>query len=396
MMPVLRAAYVIARRDFTALVFSKAFLFFLIGPLLMFGIAVGAGSLGSEVAHDTGTPVIGAVMPEAAVERLAAARATLGRAAPLLPRIEAAQGEPATLLRTGRDGRGYAAILTGTLDRPTLHATEGAIRGFGPDVRLLLADARDPLDPARVPLATRPVAMARAVAEPDRMLTAQIGQTVLFLLTMLLAGMVLSNLVEEKANKIIEILAASVPLESIFLGKLFAMLAMAWLGIAVWGGAAALLILASGSALPSLPPPAVGWPVFLLLGILYFSTAYMVLGSLFLGIGAMASTVREVQTLSMPVTMGHLGVFLLATYTLSRMGQPVELVAAIVPFSSPFVMLARAAQQPALWTQGIAILWQCLATWAMIRVGTAMFRRNVLKSGGGGKRRRPSRKPALD
>ena len=31
----------------------------------------------------------------------------------------------------------------------------------------------------------------------------------LFLLTMLLAGMVLSNLVEEKANKIIEILAVN-------------------------------------------------------------------------------------------------------------------------------------------------------------------------------------------
>jgi hypothetical protein len=36
----------------------------------------------------------------------------------------------------------------------------------------------------------------------------QASQMLLFLLTMLLAGMVLSNLVEEKANKIIEILAA--------------------------------------------------------------------------------------------------------------------------------------------------------------------------------------------
>ena len=66
------------------------------------------------------------------------------------------------------------------------------------------------------------------------MRTAQAGQVILFLLTMLLAGMVLSNLVEEKANKIIEILAAAIPMDAVFLGKLFAMLAVSLVGIAVW------------------------------------------------------------------------------------------------------------------------------------------------------------------
>jgi ABC-2 type transport system permease protein len=47
---------------------------------------------------------------------------------------------------------------------------------------------------------------------------------------MLLAGMVLSNLVEEKGNKIIEVLAAAIPMDAVFLGKLFAMLAVSWWG----------------------------------------------------------------------------------------------------------------------------------------------------------------------
>src|SRR3546814_15126277 len=58
----------------------------------------------------------------------------------------------------------------------------------------------------------------------------------LFLLTMLLAGMVLSNLVEEKANKIIEILAAAIPMDAVFMGKLVAMLGVSFVGLAVWGG----------------------------------------------------------------------------------------------------------------------------------------------------------------
>ena len=37
--------------------------------------------------------------------------------------------------------------------------------------------------------------------------------------------MLLSQLIEEKSNKIIEVLAAAVPIDAIFLGKLFAMLA---------------------------------------------------------------------------------------------------------------------------------------------------------------------------
>ena len=73
-------------------------------------------------------------------------------------------------------------------------------------------------------------------------MTAQAGQTLLLLLTMLLAGMVLSNLVEEKTNKIIEVLAAAIPMDSVFLGKLFAMLAVSFVDIGVWGSPVAAFI----------------------------------------------------------------------------------------------------------------------------------------------------------
>ena len=69
-----------------------------------------------------------------------------------------------------------------------------------------------------------------------RAITARAGQAILFLLTILLAGMLLSQLIEEKSNKVIEVLAAAVPVDAIFVGKLFAMLAMSLLGIAVWTG----------------------------------------------------------------------------------------------------------------------------------------------------------------
>src|SRR3546814_675741 len=57
---------------------------------------------------------------------------------------------------------------------------------------------------------------------------------VIFLLTLLLAGQSVGMLAEEKGNKVIEILAAAVPLESVFLGKLLGLRGVAILFIAFW------------------------------------------------------------------------------------------------------------------------------------------------------------------
>jgi ABC-2 type transport system permease protein len=92
-----------------------------------------------------------------------------------------------------------------------------------------------------------------------------------------------------------------------------------------------------------------------------------------------------VQTLSMPVTMLQLLNFFFASYTVTKLNQPIEKIAAIFPFSSPFAMIARAAQDPTLWYHGVAILGQILFAILVLRIGVYMFKRNVMKSGSGGK-----------
>lgn len=371
----MRAALVIARRDFTALIHSRSFLFFLIGPIVMLCIAIAAGSVGNSMAHDTPVPVIAVAMPDEDMARLDAAHEQLRAVIDHLPSLEKvpAGAQPKAILHEGS----ATAVLAGTVHEPILHILGNAPGDLASQIRLLVQTAGQV--PVTLDIRSEPVSSAPAPV--DRHATAQLGQMALFLATMLLAGMVLSNLVEEKANKIIEILAASIPMEAIFLGKLFAMLAMALIAIAVWAGLGGVLALLAGSHMPDVPPPAIGWPLFVLLGLAYFSTAYLLLGSLYLGIGGMAATVRDVQTLSMPVSMGQVGTFLLANYATSRPGTAIEVAASLFPFSSPFVLMARAAQFPEIWPHLLLLLWQGLCTWLIIRAGTAMFRRNVLKSG---------------
>ena len=383
---LVEAARVVARRDFRAILFSRAFLFFLLGPLFPIVIGALAGGIGGQVQRDANTRLVAVAMEDADAQALVAARDRLapriGAALPVLA-ITRSTETPEAILR--EPGRNYAAVVSGSLDAPELTAPQEAIDSWRGPIAMIAASARSGDALAYPDIAERPVATSVAAERTDRIRTAQAGQLILFLLMMLLAGMVLSNLVEEKANKVIEVLAAAIPMDAVFLGKLVAMLGVSFVGIVVWALAGGTIGLLAGSALPQLPEPALGWPAFIALGIAYFAMGYLLLGSLFLTIGGMAATVREVQTLSMPVTMAQLLVFFLAAASITRPGSPMELFAAIFPLSSPFAMLARAAQSEALWPHALALAWQALCVILFVRIGAAIFRRRVMKSGRGGR-----------
>ncbi|MBV7258705.1 ABC transporter permease [Erythrobacter crassostreae] len=394
----LEAAWVIARRDFIAVLFSRAFLFFLIGPL--FPVLVGglAGSIGGQNSRAAVSSEIGLAMSAddnaAMIAAAASLKPQLRGGVPDLVQVPEAEGNSGFDARDYLEQRkgNYVAIVGGTLSAPEITATEGQIARWKGPVELLAGTALGS-SPSTFPSSSTALVTSSAASERSlRLRTAGAAQMILFLLTMLLGGMVLSNLAEEKGNKIIEILAAALPMDAVFMGKLFAMLGVSFVGIAVWGAfgwgfwavAEDAIVTVTQTNYRELPGPAVGWPMFMTLAILYFSMAYLLLGSLFLTIGGMASTVREVQTMSMPVTMMQLMVFFLAAYTVTMPGSVLETVAIIFPLSSPFAMLARAALEETLWTHALALLWQGFAVIVLVKGGSMLFRKRVMKSGGGG------------
>ena len=381
---LLRSAWVIGRRDFTATVFSKAFIFFLIGPL--FPVLLGAlfGGIGARVASQAEQPRVAVIAPAADVAKLDSARAQLGDAVGDRPTVELIgvspePDEPAQVRKLLESKHhSVIAVLTGAFDKPHLTGAvdkDGLVAG---QLRLLLSAARSPSQPLEVTATGR----SSGSIDRTRTITAQTGQMILFFLTIILAGMTLSQLIEEKSNKVIEVLAAAVPIESIFVGKLFAMLVTSLVGIAVWltAGVAAVSMFTSGGA-GSIPPPAVGSAAFLILTLVYFAMNYLLLGSVFLSIGAQASTVREVQTLSMPVTVAQVLIFGFAALAVGSPDSPIAIAGAVFPLSSPLVMVARAAERPELWPHLVAIVWQAVWIGIVVYVSARLFRRTVLKSG---------------
>ena len=384
---LLRSAWVIGRRDFAATVFSKTFIFFLIGPL--FPVLLGGlfGGIGARVASQAEQPRIAVIASHSDFERLDEARLLLRQSLndrPTIKLVEVApQGDAERQTRQllQSSNQSVVAVLSGGLERPHLMGAiepQGSIAG---QVELLLGAARASSSEA-LPLAVTVTEKTTGSVDRSRSVTAQIGQMILFFLTIILAGMTLSQLIEEKSNKVIEVLAAAVPIESIFVGKLFAMLAASIVGIVVWvsAGVAAISMLTAGGT-GEIPTPSVGSGAFLILTVIYFAMNYLLLGSVFLSIGAQASTVREVQTLSMPVTVAQVLIFGFAALAIGSPDSPMAIGGALFPLSSPLVMVARAAERPELWPHLVAILWQAVWIAVIVAISARLFRRTVLKSG---------------
>jgi ABC-2 type transport system permease protein len=385
---LLQSGFVIARRDFTATVLSKAFILFLIGPLLPLLISGVFAGIGANAAEREKRPVIAVIASERQFETLEAARNRLAGALgengmPELSRFSEEgplEAQQKKLLASKKPT--VTAVLAWTEHGPTLTGAVSRDDWVVGRLKLLIDQAVDAPEGGLPPIRVVKTSSSSGKLATGRSATAHGGQFILFFLTILLAGMLLSQVIEEKSNKIIEVIAAAIPIEAMFLGKLFAMLAASVLGILVWTSLGALIVsFGTQDGLQTLPQPAVGWPAFGLLGVAYFAMNYLLLGALFLGIGAQADTPREVQTISMPVTIIQVLIFGLGTAVIGSYDSTLGLSAAIFPFSSPLVMIARAAELPDLWPHLLAIVWQMLWVAFILWLSARFFRSRVLKSG---------------
>lgn len=392
---IARQALTIAQRDFRATVFTPTFLLFLFAPFLFMGLSGAIGGLGAASMAQRGERNLRIVAFVAPAERagILAADRTLrplyvDRDAPPALAIGAWSGDPAIAARAAfaRQDVQVVATMYGPLDRPTvLHAANGTR-----SAAYLAALADQSLRLAAT--GTAPRSTARKI-EMERAIASGVGRDeagflavfALFFLTLLLAGQVVSSMAEERSNKVIEVLAAAVPLEAVFLGKLLGLFGVALLFVGFWGAVAL-------NVAPFLPgafagtlagmTPAVGLPLFAVLFLAYFAAAYMLLGAVFLGVGAQASTPREIQMLSLPITIFQVAMFGLASAAAADPDGIAATAAAVFPFSSPFAMVARAASDARLWPHLLALAWQVAWVAMSVTIGARAFRRGVLQSSG--------------
>jgi ABC-2 type transport system permease protein len=395
----MRQALTIARRDLTAMVMTPTFLLFLLSPLLMIGFGVvGSLSASTAVSAGEGKQRIVAIASAQDAPLIAATDRQLRQlfrpgSRPEL-RIDVPERDPAAQARALFDSKDTEApaVLYGPLERPQILRSRSALPEANYLAQLAEASLRAkrlggpaPLSAPRIEVVGRADATASGKGQ-----VAYFAALGIFFLTLMLSGQAVGALAEERSNKVIEVLAAAVPLESVFFGKLLGTFGSALIFVGFWGTLFANL--------PAIMPPdmaagldqlgaAVG-PWFGPLFLAYFAMAYLLNSAVYLGLGAQTGSQRELQMLSLPVTVFMFAMLGLASYGAAHPESWIATVAEVFPFSSPLAMAARAANDPALWPHLLALAWQGL--WVAITVGIAarLFRRGVLQSGSPKLRRR--------
>jgi ABC-2 type transport system permease protein len=395
-----RQALTIARRDFTATVFAPTFLLFLLTPVLMIGFGI-VGGMSAANASDSGE-ARQRIVVIAPADRIALLAATDGQlrkmfrdpgARPKL-RIDAPTANVAAQAQAmfHRDRDEVAAVLYGPLEHPHILRTATSVNegAFLAQLAEQSLRAEKAGGPAQLSDPVTTVVSRGEASSSGKGQVANFAALGIFFLTLMLSGQAVGAMAEERSNKVIEILAAAVPLESVFFGKLIGAFGSAVLFVAFWG--------ATLTALPRFVPPqiaaglaelgaAVG-PLFPLLFVAYFTMAYMLLSAVFLGVGALAATQREIQLLSLPITVFQVAMLGFAAYGAAHPDSWVATASQIFPFSSPHAMAARAANSPELWPHALALVWQLFWVAGTVTIAARLFRRGVLKSGSPAKRKK--------
>jgi ABC-2 type transport system permease protein len=152
------------------------------------------------------------------------------------------------------------------------------------------------------------------------------------------AGFVLTGVVQEKANRVAEVLLARMPAHEILTGKVLGIGAVGLAQLAAIGAAAVVTVAAAGDAnAPSIPADVLAWTcVWFVLGYLLYSVLYA-------AIGATTSRIEDAQAAIAPVTGLMLLSYLGVIYAEENPDAALTVLLSYFPPTAPVVMTYRIA-----------------------------------------------------
>ena len=200
-----------------------------------------------------------------------------------------------------------------------------------------------------------------------------------------ISQMLLTNTIEEKSNRIIEVLLSSLSPLQLMGGKIAGIAATGLTIVTSW----IVVFLIATKVMPNfLDMPSwvnltdlINDPLYLGAFALYFLLGYLLYAAILVAIGAVCNTLKEAQNLMGPITI----LLILPLLTMAPIGRDpngmLAKVLSFVPVFTPFVMMNRAAGPPALWeyaaTSVVLVASIAAALWAAAKV----FRVGVLLTG---------------
>jgi ABC-2 type transport system permease protein len=314
-------------------------------------------------------------------------------------RAEAAGlGETITVQPYASVAAGKADVASGTID--------ALVSGSGASTTVTVQSAIDPIletslnDQARQQVLTQyltqhslppsdlvgQLAFSVGVNELSPVNAARVEQIVIGLLvagilyvTMIVYGqLVAAAVIEEKSNRIVEILLATVRPWQLMLGKITGIGVVALVQVVLIAGVA--LVLASATKLVSIPTLGVD---VVISGVVWFVLGYLMYALLFAAAGSMVSRQEDVSSVALPVIFMLVAAWIIAlTVAAPDPGSQATTVFSFIPLFSPVIMPVRIAAGVApFWQVAISVILVIATIYVLAVIAGRIYSNSVLRVG---------------
>lgn len=203
------------------------------------------------------------------------------------------------------------------------------------------------------------------------------GLVILMLMVILIGAIPLTQgIIEEKQQRIAEVLLGSVSPFQLMMGKVLGLVATSGTLIIIYLGGAYWAATKMGIA-QHLPSTVLMW--FILFQLL----AVLMYGSLYIAIGASVTDAKEMQSLLMPVNLLMVVPLMMLVNVIQNPNGPLARIVTLFPPATPMIAMARIAVSPGmpLWETIVAMLIVLATTITLIWASGRIFRVGILMQG---------------
>ncbi|MGI9013471.1 MAG: ABC transporter permease [Phycisphaerales bacterium] len=195
--------------------------------------------------------------------------------------------------------------------------------------------------------------------------------------TFVSANYLLTSTIEEKSNKVIEVLLSAVSPMQLMTGKILGQALVSVIMLVMYSGLgiAALVYFALFAQIP---------PIYFVYTAVYFVMGYFMIAAMMAGIGSAVSELREAQSLIGPAMMVLMIPMMLWFFIQENPNGPLATVTSFIPPLIPFVMILRVtspAEAVPVWQIVASIVWGGICMVGMVWMAARIFRVGVLMYG---------------
>ncbi|HOO23603.1 MAG TPA: ABC transporter permease [Paludibacteraceae bacterium] len=206
---------------------------------------------------------------------------------------------------------------------------------------------------------------------------------------------VMNSVVQEKVNRIVEVMVCSVKPFELMMGKIISIALVGLTQFAIWIVLTLVLFLIFGqplsfqaevtstsdfSAVYSMLM-SINWIEMLVCFVAYFIGGYLLYASIFAAIGSAVDNETDTQQFMLPITIPILFAMYAAIYSAQNPDGPLAFWCSMIPFTSPIVMMVRLPFGVLLWEKIVSLVILFASFVATTWLSAKIYRTGILMYG---------------